>query len=118
MVKYPYNINRATVELVGRLLKEPVREHIETIKAERGKLVTALSTLGFVKKVYPSDANFLLVKVDDADRVYDYLIDREIIVRNRNRVDLCTGCLRITIGTPDENKRLIKALEAYKDNEK
>lgn len=73
-----------------------------------------LERFEFVTKVYPSDANFLLVKVDDADALYNYLIAREIIVRNRNRVAMCDNCLRFTIGTPEENRRVLAALKKYK----
>lgn len=114
MVKYPYNINRATAENVKRLLHEPVDEYVAVIKRERDRLAHEIAGLEFVKKVYPSDANFLLVRVDDADALYGYLIDNGIIVRNRNRVVLCDSCLRITIGTPDENRRVMEVLQAYK----
>ena len=81
---------------------------------ERQNLVKALNKLRFVKKVYPSDANFLLVKVTDANAIYQYLTKREIVVRNRSKDVLCDNCLRITIGTPDENILLLKTLEGYK----
>ena len=115
-VKYPYNISRSAIVNVMRLLNEPVNEYIALIKKERDRLVSEIADLEFVEKVYPSDANFLLVKVDDADALYDYLISHGIIVRNRNRVVLCKDCLRITIGMPNENKRLIKMLQSYKRN--
>ncbi len=114
MVKYPYNINLATSENVKRLLSGPVSDQVAVIKRERGRLARAIGSLGFVEKVFPSDANFLLVKVDDADALYDYLIARGIIVRNRSRVPLCQGCLRITVGTPEENRRLLDSLNSYK----
>ncbi len=112
-VKYPYNINVATSAIVERLLAEPVPEHVKMIKDERKRLAEALSGYPFVKEIYPSDANFLLVKVDDANALYDYLISQKIIVRNRDKVALCTGCLRITVGTPEENSRLIEKLKHY-----
>lgn len=114
MVKYPYNINLATVENVTELLDEPVEAHVAEIKREREMMACRLELFDFVKKVYPSDANFLLVKVDDADRLYSYLIAKEIIVRNRNRVAMCDNCLRFTIGTPEENRRVLDALKSYK----
>lgn len=80
---------------------------------ERGELVKKLAELPFVQKIYPSDANFILVRVDDANRVYDYLRDRGIIVRNRNNVILCEGCLRITVGTEQENNELVQVLKQY-----
>ncbi len=112
-VKYPYNINVATSAIVERLLAEPVPEHVKVIKDERKKLAEALAKFPFVKKIYPSDANFLLVKVDNANALYDYLISQKIIVRNRDKVALCKGCLRITVGTPDENQKLLETLKHY-----
>ncbi len=113
MVKYPYNVNRATAENVMRLLDAPVSDQVALLKRERSLLAEALADLGFVEKVYPSDANFLLVRVGDADALYNYLIERGIIVRNRSRIPLCQGCLRITVGTPSENQKLLLALKAY-----
>ena len=112
-VKYPYNINQAAQELVSKALAEPVDGHVATIVAERGRLAAALPAFGCVRKVYPSDANFLLVQVDDADRLYGHLLADGIIVRNRTRVPLCAGCLRITVGLPSENDRLLQSFEAY-----
>jgi histidinol-phosphate aminotransferase len=74
-----------------------------------------LGDLSFVQKIYPSDANFILVKVPDANAVYQYLVDKGIIVRNRNTVSLCLGCLRITVGTKEENEVLINALKTFLD---
>ena len=73
----------------------------------------SMPLLPFVLKVFPSDANFLLVRTTDADGIYRFLIERSVIVRNRNRVSKCLGCLRITVGTPDENNDLIKNLKEY-----
>ncbi len=112
-VKYPYNINVATSAIVERLLEEPVPEHVKVIKEERKRLAEALAKFPFIKKIYPSDANFLLVKVDDANALYDYLISQKIIVRNRDKVALCKGCLRITVGTPAENQKLLETLKHY-----
>ena len=113
MVKYPYNINQATQELVSRALAQPIADNVATIVAQRARVAAALPAYSCVKRVYPSDANFLLVQVDDADRLYAHLIADGIIVRNRTRVPLCAGCLRITIGLPSENDRLLKSFEAY-----
>ena len=85
-------------------------EHVAEIISERERLAALLPSLPCVLHVYPSDANFFLVKVTDADRVYDYLVQHGIIVRNRNRVLQCEGCLRLTIGTPAENDRLLHTL--------
>lgn len=114
-VKYPYNINVATSSIAERLLTEPVPSHIMKIKEERNKIAETLESFPFVRRVYPSDANFLLVKVGDADALYHHLIANGIIVRNRDRVALCKGCLRITVGTSEENQRLIEALKYYEE---
>lgn len=113
MVKYPYNINVAAMRIVERLLDDPVDAKVAALKAQRDIVAAALARFRFVGCVYPSDANFLLVRVDDADAVYDHLIGDGIIVRNRNRVKGCEGCLRITIGLEGENEKLLKSLERY-----
>jgi histidinol-phosphate aminotransferase len=114
-VKPPYNINQSTQELVLKALEEvgQVNEMIKLIVQMRGELVTALERLPLVEKVYPSDANFLLVKLAGAQAVYNYLLEKGIVVRDRSRVELCEGCLRITVGTEKENEELIKNLETF-----
>ncbi len=114
-VKYPYNINGPTQKELLRHLDDDITARVAEITAERENLETRLPAYQFVEKVYPSDANFLLVKVDDPDGLYDYLVTRGILVRNRNRVPYCSGCLRMTVGTPAENKRLLAALDDYRD---
>lgn len=109
-VKYPYNINLAGMEIAKKLLERDVQDEINTIKSERERVAATLIAAGCVERVYPSDANFLLVKVDDASAVYNELIEQKIIVRDRSRVVGCEGCLRITIGTPDENNRLLQLI--------
>ena len=113
MVKYPYNINQSTQELVSAALDKPIDGQVAEIVAQRARVAAALPSFGFVRRVYPSDANFLLVQVDDADALYAHLIADGIIVRNRNRVTGCAGCLRITIGLTSENDRLLQSLQAY-----
>ncbi|MBP5337202.1 MAG: histidinol-phosphate transaminase [Bacteroidales bacterium] len=113
MVKYPYNINQSTQELVSAALDKPIDGQVAEIVAQRARVAAALPSFGFVRRVYPSDANFLLVQVDDADALYAHLIADGIIVRNRNRVNGCTGCLRITIGLTSENDKLLQSLQAY-----
>lgn len=113
MVKYPYNINQSTQELASRALDTPNDERIAEIVSQRERLAAALPAFRCVRRVYPSDANFLLVQVDDADRLYAHLLADGIIVRNRSRVPLCAGCLRITVGLPTENDKLLKSLQAY-----
>ena len=112
-VKYPYNINIAAQQIVLQLLMYPIDEDLAEIKSQRTEVAEELAKLPFVKRIYPSDANFLLVKVDDADAVYEHLIADRIIVRNRNRVKGCEGCLRITIGLSGENVKLIESLNRY-----
>ncbi|MBQ5875606.1 MAG: histidinol-phosphate transaminase, partial [Alistipes sp.] len=112
-VKYPYNINIAAQQIVLQLLMYPIDEDLAEIKSQRAEVAEELAKLPCVKHIYPSDANFLLVKVDDADAVYEHLIADRIIVRNRNRVKGCEGCLRITIGLSGENVKLIESLNRY-----
>lgn len=114
-VKYPYNINLLTQRYAIDRLKRhsEVTEWVEMLKANRRWLIEALGSLSCVKHIYPTDANFVLVRVSDADAIYDYLRSRGIIVRNRNRVEKCLGCLRITVGTAEENIQLINALNEY-----
>lgn len=114
-VKPPYNINQASQDLVLKALEEvdQVNEMIRFLVQERKRLEDVLPGLGCVLKVYPSDANFLLVKVTDARDIYQMLLDKGIVVRDRSNVSLCAGCLRITVGTERENNELIQALAAY-----
>ena len=109
-VKYPYNIGADTLALAQRLLKTDITPQVQTLIAERERVTTALRALPYVIQVYPSDANFLLVKVEHSRELYEYLIARELIVRDRSRTPGCEGALRITIGTPEENDRLIREL--------
>ncbi len=111
-VKPPYNINQATQDLALAALNniQQVNEWIKITVAERARLSAELEELEIVKKVYPSDANFILVEVNDALKIYNLLVDQGIIVRDRSKVSLCEGCLRITIGTVDENNQLLNIL--------
>ena len=113
MVKYPYNLSRAAMEKAMEFLKKPIDDEVSTIVNERKRLAEVLTRYPFVRRVFPSDANFLLVRVDDANNLYDYLLEKGIIVRNRNRVPGCAGCLRLTVGLPSENKALLDALDTY-----
>ena len=114
-VKYPYNINLLTQEHALEILKDPfqVDEWVKVILQERGKVMTAFLDLPICEKVYPTDANFFLAKMTDAQTIYDYLVGKGIIVRNRNNVKLCGNCLRITIGKKSENIELLAALRQY-----
>ena len=112
-VKPPYNVSQAAQEIVLQALENAarVKETVGEIVAEREKLIAKLREISLVTKIYPTDANFVLVKTIDANRIYQFLLDEKIVVRNRNQVELCAGCLRITVGTPIENARLIESLE-------
>ena len=113
-IKPPYNINQASQELALQALEqvEQVNSMILEIVQQRDALATALSDLPAVEKIYPSDANFLLVQVVNAKEIYKYLLEKGIVVRDRSKVELCAGCLRITVGTPAENEALVKALNS------
>jgi len=114
-VKPPYNINQATQELALKALEEvgQVNEMIKALVTMREELARELASLPFVMTVYPSDANFILVKTADAHSVYDYLLGDGIVVRDRSKVELCAGCLRITVGTAKENADIVAALSGY-----
>jgi histidinol-phosphate aminotransferase len=113
-IKYPYNINILTqlkaMELIE--LEKEKSDWVKILVSEREKLAKKLQEFPFVVRVFPSDANFLLVKTHDPRGIYDYLVDEKIIVRDRSGVALCEGSLRISIGSEIENQRLIEALEA------
>ena len=114
-VKYPYNINQLTAEKALEVLRQPTALHqrIMRILESRRPLMQAFAQLPLCRKVYPTDANFFLAQVEDADTIYRYLVSQGIIVRNRSRVALCHDCLRITIGSPAENTQLLAALRRY-----
>src|SRR5688572_20301201 len=114
-IKPPYNINQASQELALQALSrvEEVNEMIREIVKERKILEGELPNLGVVKKVHPSDGNFLLIQVTSPVEIYHYLLEKGIVVRDRSRVELCEGCLRITVGTPAENKTLLMALDEF-----
>lgn len=112
-VKPPYNINQLTQQIALEALEtsyDDYKQLLSTLLSERERLVQGLRELPFVEKVFPSDANFMLIKMDDPNRTYQYLVEEGIIVRNRNTVHLCAGSLRITVGRPEENDALLNAL--------
>lgn len=115
-VKYPYNVNKLTQDKALQMLADwmKVDQWVRQIKREREHMMPALGELPICKKVYPSEANFVLVEVTDANAVYNYLIRKGIVVRNRNKVQLCGNCLRITIGTQQENNELLSAMRQFK----
>ncbi len=114
-IKYPYNVNCITQEIALKAIsnKHKKDKWVSDILAQREYLANKLSTMAFVKKIYPTDANFFLVKVEQPKNIYNYLVNQKIIVRDRSNVNLCEGCLRFTVGTPKENKILINALNKY-----
>ena len=114
-VKYPYNVNALTQQQALEALKRPidVEEWVKVLLQERARMMQAFTELPICEKVYPTEANFFLAKMSDATRIYNFLVDQGIIVRNRTRVQLCQNCLRITIGTKSENSELIAALRQY-----
>lgn len=112
-VKYPYNINLSGMEQAERLLTRDVASEIAIIKKERARVEKALATYPCVLAVYHSDANFILIKVTDAGTLYTHLIERQVIVRNRSHIPGCEGCLRITIGTPQENDAMLAIVRDF-----
>lgn len=114
-VKYPYNVNSLTQKQALETLKDPyeVDKRVKMLLVERGRMIEAFKLLSSCVHIYPTDANFILVKMTDAQAIYDYLVDKGIIVRNRTNVALCGNCLRITIGTRSENNELLAALRQY-----
>lgn len=114
-IKYPYNINLLTQKQALTLLsnEEMVKRWVKVLLEQRTWLREALSSIVYVKHIYPSDANFILIRVDDANAVYQYLVSEGIIVRNRTTVSLCMGCIRITVGSPEENRLLIDTLKKF-----
>jgi len=117
-IKVPYNVGELVQKLILQALdnKDKVNEMIAVLKKERELLVRNLSDFSFVKGILPSQANFLLVKTDSPNELYDFLISNNVVVRNRSTLPLCEGGLRITIGTPDENKRLVSLLSIFEKN--
>jgi len=111
-IKYPYNLNNMTIRLAVQALQqaESVVEKVRILLSERQRLEYELPLLPCVEKVFPSDANFLLVRVTDANDIYRDLCEQGIIVRNRDKELHCSNCLRITVGTPEENGKLLSAL--------
>lgn len=114
-IKYPYNINAMTQQQMMTLMENPsrVKAWVAILLEERARMREALQSIQMIQHIYPSDANFLLVKVPDANALYQRLVQEGIIVRNRNSVSLCMGCLRITIGMPQENDVLLNTLKKW-----
>ncbi len=115
-VKPPYNVNEASQQLGLEALQDTatVNNWIKEVVAQKATLINEMQSLAYIEKIYPSDANFILVKVKNASALYDYLAANEVIVRNRSKEVHCDNCLRITIGTPAENTILISLLKSYR----
>lgn len=114
-VKYPYNVNLLTQEKALELLRDTtdVQHWVSILMEERQRVMDAFAQLPICEKVYPTASNFFLAKVTDAQKIYDYLVDKGIIVRNRTKIKLCNNCLRVTIGTRSENNELLGALRVF-----
>ncbi len=114
-VKYPYNVNLLTQQQASEMLRDPfeVDKTVKVLLQERARLMLAFQELPICQQVFPTDANFFLARMSDAQKIYDYLVERGIIVRNRSRIQLCDNCLRITIGTRSENNELVAALRQF-----
>ncbi len=112
-IKPPYNVNQLTQQkaLEGLLMQEGLMREVKIIKQQRDLLISKLKAIDFILKIYPTDANFILVKVDDANKRYSQLIEKGVVVRNRTREPLCENCLRLTVGTQEENIKLINVLK-------
>ena len=114
-IKYPYNVNQLTQEQAISMLQkyDEIERWVKILKEERTRLMATFVALPCVQHVFRSDANFFLARVSDAGAIYNYLVAKGIIVRNRSSISLCGSCLRVTVGTPEENEQLLKALQAY-----
>ena len=114
-VKPPYNINQSTQELALKALEEvgQVNDMIRLLVDMRDALSTVFKSMPTVQEVYPSDANFLLVKIKDARKVYEFLLTKGIVLRDRSNVQLCDDCLRITVGSEQDNTILVEAMQDW-----
>ena len=114
-VKYPYNVNLLAQQQAMEALKDPfeVDKWVKMLLQERTRMIQNFKLLPITEKIYPTDANFILVKVNNAQKIYDYLVEKGIIVRNRTRIQLCENCLRITVGNKSENNEVLAALRQY-----
>ncbi|MBE6260910.1 MAG: histidinol-phosphate transaminase [Prevotella sp.] len=114
-VKYPYNVNQLTQQQALEMLKDPfeIDKYVKILLAERTRLMQAFQELPICEQLYKTDANFFLARMTDANAIYNYLVDKGIIVRNRHKIQLCQNCLRVTIGNRTENNELLAALRQY-----
>lgn len=112
-VKYPYNINVTAQRKAEEMLRKDISAQISRIKSERRRLQEALAGCRAVERVFPSDANFLLMRVKDAKKLYSQLLQAKVIVRDRSSQPMCSECLRVTVGTPEENERMLDIVKKY-----
>ncbi len=114
-IKYPYNINILTQKQALELIESEANKlaWVKELNQQKQELREELDQLSLVQKIYPSDANFLLIKTEQPKAIYNYLVEKGIVIRDRSSVSLCEGCLRITVGTEEENKMLIEELKKY-----
>jgi len=114
-IKMPYNVNELTQRIALKSLEQSMKKQaqVQTILYEKEKLIYELEKLDQVEFIYPSDANFILIKVKNANMLYDFLIDNKIVVRDRSDMPLCEQCLRVSVGTPQENKKLIESVKSF-----
>ena len=114
-IKYPYNVNLLTQQQAMEAFKDSyeIEKWVNILILERGRMIESFNDLPICEHVYPTDANFFLARMSDAQAIYEYLVDKGIIVRNRTRIKLCQDCLRITIGTKSENNELLAALRQF-----
>jgi len=112
----PYNVSQHTINIANMALrnKERKEEMVNTLIESRKWLEAEMKNLSFIQKIYPSDANFVLFKVENADNLYQYLLKHQLIIRNRDKAPLLKGCLRVSVGTKTENERFIKVMKNYK----
>ena len=113
-VKYPYNINTLTQRAVAESLRRDISAEVAAIRAERSRLAAALAACSCIGQVYPSEGNFLLVRTAAPDLLYRELVAAGVIVRNRSRIAGCEGCLRITVGRPEENDRMLETVKNFR----
>jgi histidinol-phosphate aminotransferase len=113
-IKPPYNVNELTQQKALHMIQNTalLEKQVTEILMERDRMVQQVGKINFIKEIYPSDANFILVKVDDANRRYNEILELGVVVRNRSTLPLCDNTLRFTIGTPEENKKLLKVLNS------
>ncbi len=114
-VKMPYNVNRITAKIALDALQEPefLKESVAQVLAEREKLCREVQALSFVKRVFPTDANFFLFHVEEPKELQSFLLSQGLVLRDRSQLLGCKGCLRVTVGSPEENERLVSALKIY-----